>query len=143
LRSKPLVEALVLGGHVTQELVRAEAFAVRVGETIGFLDEFLRSPEQVDVADAAARVRRKAPRQDRAHVSVARIGDDAFFEAAGHLDALAEEVALGQLFLQRGRTLLHLDLDLFAEARPDARRLAVFAVLVIALAALAADTALL
>src|SRR5690606_34524200 len=84
-----------------------------------------------------------APGQDRADVGVARIGDDALFEAARHFDALAEEEALGQLLLQRRRALVHLHFDFFRHARPDLRRLAVFAVLVIALAALAADAALL
>src|SRR5262245_20797946 len=142
LGPEAVVEALVLGGHVTQEFVRAEAFAIGVGEAVGFLHELRRAPEQVDVADAAAGVWRKAPGQDRADIGVARVGDDALLEAARHFDALAEEVALGQLLLQFRRALLHFDFDAFGNAGPYTRRLAVFAVLVIALAALPADTAL-
>src|SRR5262249_8242839 len=97
----------------------------------------------IHVADAAARVRREAPCQDRAHVRIARIGDHAFLEAARDLDALAEEEALGQLFLQSRRAIAHLGFDLLREFRPDARRLAVFAVFVEALAGLAARAALL
>src|SRR5262249_37205042 len=142
LGAEALVEALILGRHVPQQLVGAEAFAIGVGQAIGFLDELLGSPEEVDVADGAARIRGKAPGQDRADVGVPGIGDHAFLEAARDLDALAHEKALGQLLLQFRRALLHLHFDALGEARPDPRRLAVFDVLVIALGALAPDAAL-
>src|SRR5689334_4393034 len=139
LRTEALVEALVGLRHFTQKRRRLEAIAVLLGETVGFFDERLRAPEQVNVADGAAAIGRKAPSEDRAHIRVARIGDDAFLEAARHFDALAEEKALGELRLQLRRTILHLHFDTLAQTRPNPRRFAVVAIFVITLAAFAAD----
>ncbi len=55
---------------------------------------------------------------------------------------MAEEEALGELGFELRRALLRLHFDALGNARPDAGWLSVFAVLVIALAALAADAAL-
>src|SRR5688572_22055363 len=74
-RLRRAVEGPALGGHVEEELVRGEARAVPRLEPAAQLDEGLGAHE-VDVAHGAAREGGEAEAEDRAHVGLARIGDD-------------------------------------------------------------------
>src|SRR5690606_2359273 len=142
LRREAGVESLAFRRHVAQQRVGAEALAVLLGKAVAFLDEFLHAHLQVHEGADPSRVRREAPGEDGADVGVARVGDDAFLETAGDLDALAIEEAFRQLLLQRRRAFAHLHLDLLAEIGIEARGLALLVVVVEALARLAADALL-
>ena len=66
------------------------------GERLALFDE-LRSTHGVDHGDRSAGIGRKTPAKDRAHIGIARIGDDAFLEAARSFQGLYGQKPLSQL----------------------------------------------
>jgi len=59
------VEALPFGRHVAEHVARTEAVTVFVGQAICFSHKLFNAPNEVDIRTAPARIRRKAPSEDR------------------------------------------------------------------------------
>ena len=78
-RRSPPCRATILGGAKRAPYLPSSRAAK--------FDEFLRAHE-IDVAQGAARVRREAETEDRAHIGLARIGDDALLDGARRFERL-------------------------------------------------------
>ena len=57
---------MILAARIAAEL------ATNLGETVGFSDELLDAPDQIDIGAAAAGERGETPGEDRADIGVAR-----------------------------------------------------------------------
>src|SRR4249920_3011777 len=91
-RREAAVEGLALPRHVDQQLRWRKTLPARLLQPPTKIDERLR-PHHVDIGQRAAAERRKPEAEDRAHVGLAHVGDDAFLHAAGGLERLNAEQA--------------------------------------------------
>src|SRR6266702_6995979 len=96
LRREATVEGFSLRSHLLEKFRRGEARAVLRFELVAELDEFLRAHE-VDVGQRAAGERREAEAEDRADISLARIGDDVILHRARGFYRLHHQETLLQL----------------------------------------------
>src|SRR5262245_47162862 len=98
---KAVIERVVLGRHVEEQLRRLEARAVLLLERLALFDEAL-GAHHVDIAERATRERGKAEAEDRADIAFAHVGEHAFLEDARGLERLHDEEALFQLLHESG-----------------------------------------